>query len=80
MDPRTRHLDQSESKQTSPRCPKCDSDTIMAVPWSRSCVILVKSFDWLRIPLRRTSCRAVVCTRCGFTEFYATDPTKLLEP
>jgi len=79
MDAPTRRLDRFSDPEAE-FCPKCGNLRIRAVAWvvGMGQVLLVREIHFGG-PQLSTSCRAMVCTECGFTEWYATDPKNLLK-
>ncbi len=65
-------------------CPKCRGGRIWAaaIPEGFAGPVGLErrlgSFLGDRVKRRRTTCAALVCTECGFTEFYAHRPQDLL--
>lgn len=72
-----RQTPESLPKSESPRpCPKCNSETVRAeVGGTRLYPIdtTQRSFS-----TKSSSLRAIVCTFCGHTEFYALEPLNLV--
>jgi predicted nucleic-acid-binding Zn-ribbon protein len=70
----TRQLD---DLQLSPICPRCGGRRVVAVAQFFLHREVPFSFrDW---PFQgKTLCEALVCVKCGYTELYASEPTKLL--
>jgi predicted nucleic-acid-binding Zn-ribbon protein len=84
MERPTQRLDQPSGNAPAYHCPKCGEamTDAEAVSSGAGQIILVKVVDksvlWGTVR-RRTTCTAWVCIECGYTEFYAAQPRKLLE-
>jgi len=66
-------------------CPKCANTEILFFPWIadrddqdsvRPLSIFVRHFDW-KDDLESGKLQAYVCSACGYTELYTTDPAKI---
>ena len=87
-EPDTQRLDNSVTAAEKHICPKCSGAMVYAksavYPKARlldpvaSLYLEQLKGSWTK-GNERSSCLALVCISCGYTEFYATNPKNLLE-
>lgn len=65
----------AETLPTPKPCPECGGDRIPADVWGNTALLVSDPTKLLGYQTVRL--RAVVCTQCGYTRFYATQPEKL---
>ena len=89
MDQPTRRLNTPNDAKSTTNCPNCQgvrywAESVAKDAWGRYSAIhlsTTKGIRFLTGPDKvYTLCVALVCSECGYTEFYAEDPKRLLKP
>ena len=79
----TRRLDDVPNDPPSAACAKCGGSVIWAQTRVQPTNMLYATRLYVEQPknlfAKRSLCNALVCTECGYTEFYTATPKKLLE-
>ena len=78
MDHPTRRLD--DPPPAASRCPKCEQDRIWVEAAAPGDILVGQRGQWGGLSIRqRSTCKALMCVECGYTELYARYPKALLE-
>ena len=89
MDQSSRHANNPSDESSATNCPKCQGMRVWAEVVSEGAwghyslggVARTKGHSFvLGSDKLYSSCRALVCSDCGYTQFYATKPKDLLQP
>ena len=89
MDQSPRRANNPNDESSPSNCPKCRGTRIWAEVvaegawghYSQGGVARTRGHSFvLGSDKLHSSCRALVCSSCGYTQFYATKPKELLQP